>query len=107
MNNNDIYNYQKNIKINKTASGDVVLTMNEPILITLINRVFDAAEYLKGKGLDASYEDISKLWKALYEKDDASCLRNDFSTIKRLITKKNNLTDAEKDVLIEMLKEEQ
>ena len=105
MNNNDIYNYQKNIKISKTASGDVVLTMNEPILITLINCVYDAAEYLKGQGLNASYEDISNLWKALYEKDDASSLRNDFSTIRRLIANKNNLTDAEKDVLIEMLGE--
>lgn len=99
----NIYNYQKNIKINKTVSGDVVLTMNEPILITIINCVYDASEYLKSKGLMGSYEDISELWKALYEKDDASCLRNDYSTIKRIIAKKNNLTDAEKDVLIEML----
>lgn len=101
----DIYNYQENIKLTKTVNDDVIMTMNKPILTELINIVYDAIEHRKSQGYIATAEKTKELWTALYEKEDAMNLRNDFSTMKRLISKKNNLTDAEKDVLIEMLSE--
>lgn len=101
----NIYDYQKNIKISKTMNDDVIVTMNKPILIELINIVYDAIEYRKSQRYTATAERTKELWTALYEKEDAMHLTNDFSTIRRLISKKNNLTDAEKDVLIEMLSE--
>ena len=102
---NSIYDYKNNIKLTKTVNGDVVMTLNEPILTTIINCVYDSIEMCKEDGRLATAEDIKKLWDVLYDKSDALNMQNDYSTIKRMITKKNNLTDAEKERLIEILKE--
>lgn len=99
-----MYNYQENIKINKTVSGDIVLTMNEAILTTILNCIYDSCEYRKNEGLTTSAEDTNKLWNIMYDKSNAIDLRNDYSTIKRLINRRNDLTEAEKEVLIEILK---
>lgn len=61
----DIYNYNNNINITTTPNGDKVVTMNEEILVAIINRIFEAAESYRAKGLYATAEDTMELWKAL------------------------------------------
>lgn len=66
----DIYNYEKNITITKTVNGDVVMTMNEEILTSLLNHIWDAGQHQADKKLYATAEDTLKLWTALAEKKD-------------------------------------
>ena len=65
----DIYNYNKNININKTPNGDVVITMNKQILTSIINHIHDASEHQKEQGYEATAEDTKELWEALYNKE--------------------------------------
>lgn len=105
----NIYNYQANITVSTTATGDKVITMNEEIFTALLNHIYDGAEYQKGRHLDATAEDTMELWGVLKDKDDASKpkVQSDYSDIKWAIRRHSNLTDAERDLLIEQLKEEQ
>ena len=64
----DIYNYKKNITITTTPNGDKVITMDEAILISLINCIDDASEHQRSKGLDATADDTKELWRALSDK---------------------------------------
>lgn len=66
----DIYNYNKNITLTKTVNGDVVMTMNEAILTTILNHIWDAGQRQAENGYDATSEDTLKLWTALAEKKD-------------------------------------
>lgn len=49
----DIYNYKKNITITTTPNGDKVITMNEAILISLINCISDASEFQRSNYMKA------------------------------------------------------
>ena len=105
----NIYNYKANITITTTATGDKVITMNSEILTSILNHIYDASEYQRGRKLDATADDTMELWKELKEKKDASepKVQSDYSDIKWAIRRHSNLTDAERDLLIEQLKEEQ
>lgn len=64
----DIYDYNKNIQVSTTPAGDKVVTMNEAILTSICNRIFDAAMKKREEGLEATAEDTLELWKTLIEK---------------------------------------
>ena len=64
----DIYDYKKNIQVSTTPAGDKVVTMNEAILTSICNRIFDAAMKEREEGLEATAEDTLELWKTLIEK---------------------------------------
>lgn len=65
-----MYDYEKNINIITTPSGDKVITMNQQILTVIENALFDAKLYQKSKGLDATAEDTQELWQALIDKEE-------------------------------------
>ena len=67
---NRLYDYQANITLTKTPNGDVVMTMNDAILIALINHIYDASELQAQKGHTSTAEDTKELWRALYEKEE-------------------------------------
>ena len=71
----DIYNYDKHINIITTPSGDKVITMNSTIFTEMINAVFDGQVKAKEDGRLATARNLNKLWSALYDKEDASCVR--------------------------------
>lgn len=66
----NIYDYKANITITKTPNGDIVMTMNEAILTSLINCIDDASELQKQKGYNATADDIKEMWRALCEKEE-------------------------------------
>ena len=70
----DIYNYQANITVTTTPSGDKVITMNDAIFTKLCNDIFDAKLYQQRKKLDATAADTKKFWEALVDKGE---LNND------------------------------
>lgn len=59
-----IYDYKANIKVITTPNGDKAVTMNEEIFISIKNCLYDAAQLAKQEKLEATAEDIMKLWKA-------------------------------------------
>lgn len=63
-----IYDYENNINISTTPSGDKVIVMNDAIYTLLCNEIWDAGEHQSEKGLDATAEDTLKLWTALTSK---------------------------------------
>ena len=65
-----IYDYQKNITINKTYRGERIITMNEEILTLITNCIHDASEYQKKQGYNATSADTKELWEALIEKQE-------------------------------------
>lgn len=65
-----IYDYENNINIVTTPNGDKVITMNDAILTSIVNHIWDAGQYQSEKGLDATAEDTLKLWTALTSKDE-------------------------------------
>lgn len=66
----NIYDYKANITLAKTPNGDIVMTMNEAILISLINCIGDASECQRSKGYEATSESTKALWRALCEKEE-------------------------------------
>lgn len=68
----NIYNYEKNIKVVTTAGGEKVIMMNDAIFTTIRNAISDAAEYRKEKGYSCIAEDTERLWNALCDKNNAS-----------------------------------
>lgn len=66
----DIYNYRKNITITTTPNGDIVMTMNDAILTSLINYIHDASELQRQQGYSATAESTKALWRALCEKEE-------------------------------------
>lgn len=67
MKTKSIYDYKNNVKITTTPNGDKVITTNEAIYISILNRLFDAAEYQKSRNLDASAKDTLELWRTFRE----------------------------------------
>ena len=65
-----IYDYRANITITTTPNGDKVLTMNEEILIAMLNHLNDAVAYQKEQGYDATANDTRELWRALVDKEE-------------------------------------
>lgn len=65
-----IYDYQKNITINKTYRGERVITMNEEILTLITNCINDASEFQKEHGYNSTSADTKELWQALIEKQE-------------------------------------
>lgn len=65
----NIYDYNKNINIITTPSGDKVITMNQQILTVIENALFDAADWHDKEGRDATGRDLLKLRQALCDKE--------------------------------------
>lgn len=59
-----IYDYKANITVTTTPHGDKVVTMNDAIFTSIKNCLYDAAQLAKQEKLDATAEDIMKLWSA-------------------------------------------
>ena len=68
----NIYNYEKNIQVVKTVNGDIVLTMNKEIFMSLRNCIYDAAEQRKEQGYEATAYDTMKMWAAFCDKNQES-----------------------------------
>ena len=68
----NIYDYANNIKVITTVSGDKVITMNKDIFTTIRNAIHDASERYEDKGLEATADDLKKLWYELLEKNHES-----------------------------------
>lgn len=60
-----IYDYEENINIITTSSGDKVITMNDAIFTKLINDIYEASKSQEKKGLSATSRDTMRLWNAL------------------------------------------
>lgn len=68
----NIYNYERNIKVVGTAGGEKVVVMNDAIFTAIRNAIYDAAEYREKKGYDSTAEDTMRLWAALCDKNKTS-----------------------------------
>jgi hypothetical protein len=102
-----IYNYQTNITVSTTATGDKVITMNKEIFTELLNNLFEAHDSYMQRDLKGLGENTLELWSALKGKSDESepKIQSDYSDIRWAIRRHDNLTDAERDELIKLLKE--
>lgn len=60
-----IYDYEANINIITTSSGDKVITMNDAIFTKIINDIYEASQSQEKKGLSATSRDTMRLWSAL------------------------------------------
>lgn len=65
----DFYNYNENINITKNQNGQIVMKMNKQILTLITNHLYDAAEYQKEHGYEATAKDTMELWRTLIEKE--------------------------------------
>lgn len=103
-----IYNYQTNITVSTTATGDKVITMNKEILTELLNDLYEAHDSYIQRDLKGLGENTLELWSALKGKSDESepKIQSDYSDIKWAIRRHDNLTDAERDELIKLLQED-
>lgn len=63
-----VYDYNKNIEIVTTPSGDKVITMNDEIWTSICNHIYDASKFQKKKGLPFIADDTFKLWQAIVNK---------------------------------------
>lgn len=61
----NIYDYQNNIKVTTTPNGDKVITMNEEILTSIRNHLFEVADKYEAEGFKALAKDTMELWRAL------------------------------------------
>ena len=103
-----IYNYKANITVSTTASGDKVITMNKEILTELLNDLYEAHDSYIQRDLKSLGENTLELWSALKDKSDESepKVQSDYSDVRWFIHRHDNLTDAERDELIKLLKED-
>ena len=67
-----LYDYQNNINIVTTSSGDKVITMSPEILTVITNNLYDAAEHHRNEGRYATASDLLNLVTTLWNKDDNS-----------------------------------
>lgn len=102
-----IYNYKSNITVSTTASGDKVITMNKEILTELLNDLYEAHDSYVQRDLKGLGENTLELWSAIKGKSDESepKVQSDYSDLRWFINRHDNLTDAERDLLIGQLKE--
>lgn len=61
----DLYNYNKNITVTTTPSGDKVIVMNDAIYTKLCCDIFDGYMHQKDEKLDATAKDTIALWRAI------------------------------------------
>lgn len=103
-----IYNYNSNITVTTTATGDKVITMNKEILTTILNHIAEAGYSYNNKNFNALGDDTMELWQTILDKSRESepKVHSDYSAIEWAIYRHDNLTDAERDLLIEKLKED-
>ena len=103
-----IYNYQTNITVSTTATGDKVITMNREILTTILNHIATAGSSYKSNNFNGLGDDTMELWQTILDKSRESepKVHSDYSDIKWAIRRHDNLTDAERDELIKLLKED-
>lgn len=66
----DYYNYKKNISVVTTPNGDKVVTMNSQIFNSLVNNLYDAAEYQEKEMRRVTSDDTKKLWRTLIAKEE-------------------------------------
>lgn len=67
-----IYNYNANITVTTTATGDKVITMNKEIFATILNLIATAGYSYKDKNLDALGDETMKLWQTILNKNEES-----------------------------------
>lgn len=103
-----IYNYKTNITVSTTATGDKVITMNKEIFTELLNTLYEAHDSYIKRDLNSLAENTIELWGAMLKKSEESepKVQSDYSDIKWAIYRHDNLTDAERDELIKLLKED-
>lgn len=68
----NIYNYERNIKVVTTAGGEKVVVMNESIFTAIRNCIYDSAEHRRQQGYDSTADDTMRLWAALCDKNKTS-----------------------------------
>lgn len=66
----DYYNYKKNISVVTTPNGDKVVTMNSQIFNSLVNNLYEAAEYQEKEMRRATSDETKKLWRTLIAKEE-------------------------------------
>ena len=103
-----IYNYQTNITVSTTATGDKVITMNKEIFTELLNNLYEAYDSYVQRNLKGLGENTLELWSALKNKSDESepKVQSDYSDVRWSILRHDNLTEVERDELIKLLKED-
>lgn len=67
---NNVYDYKNNTNVITTPNGDKVITLNEQIYTEILNHIYDAAEYQKSKGHNATADRTMALWKELNDEYD-------------------------------------
>ena len=66
------YDYKNNISVTTTPNGGKVITMNEAILIKILNDLWDASEYQRQMGYTYTAEDTTELRRVIVDKMVAS-----------------------------------
>lgn len=65
----NIYDYEDNITLTKTANGDAVITMNKAILDEITCMLYDAANKAHHDGHEATAKDWQRMINVLVEKE--------------------------------------
>ena len=61
----DIYNYEKNVKVMTTTSGDKIITMNGAIFTSMICTLYEGRDHQKQDNRDATARTTQRLINAL------------------------------------------
>lgn len=61
------YDYKANTNVVATPNGDIVITMNKAIYVTLLNDLWDASRIQEKEGHKATSEDTMSLWRAIHK----------------------------------------
>lgn len=61
----DIYNYEKHVKVVTTPSGDKVITMNEAIFTSMIVALYEGRNHQEQDNRDATARTTQRLINAL------------------------------------------
>ena len=62
--------YNNKINVITTPKGEKVVVMDDGVFTRIMNHIWDASEYQKSRGLDATANDTMELWRTLDEKDN-------------------------------------
>ena len=63
----DIYNYEKHVKVVTTPSGDKVITMNDAIFTSMIIALYEGRDHQKQTNRDATARSTQSLINALHK----------------------------------------
>ena len=61
----DIYNYEKHVKVVTTPSGDKVITMNDAIFMSMIVALYEGRDHQEQDDRNATAENTQSLINAL------------------------------------------